>query len=293
MKINKTKKYVFLILLSFFVVSSAHAQLVPCGIGAGNANCTLCHLVIGFKNIYDYLLEILLVCTTVVIVAAGIMYMVSSGSKGMIEKAKSAFTYALTAMILALVAWLIINATLNALGYRNAGNWWTFTCDTTQSKSAGTLGAGGATLPGNQSGKVANLTGRGCAGVVQNAKEMVGMNYSQANRDGASSADCSSVAYRSYQAAGCNLPTGNSGAYYSMGKDFSSGQQSFLNAGDLLIRQGHVAMCLNDGCTQVTGARGDNKGTVGVNSGIYVKDSGHDIKTCSKVIKASDYCSGC
>ena len=118
--------------------------LVPC-----TDDCTLCHLVLGFKNIYDYLLTLLLVATTLVVVVAGVMYMVSSGNKGMLDKAKAALTYAITAMILALVAWLIINTTLNALGYNNAGNWWTFTCDTTQSAPQASTGAGGSTLPGN------------------------------------------------------------------------------------------------------------------------------------------------
>lgn len=152
---NKNKIFIKLFLLSclfifsFSFSSSAFAALVPCGVGAGNANCTLCHLVLGFKNIYDYLLSLLLAATTLVIVVAGVMYMVSSGAKGMIEKAKSALTYALTAMILALLAWLIINTVLNALGYNKSGSWWTFTCDTVQTVGPTTMGSGGATLPGN------------------------------------------------------------------------------------------------------------------------------------------------
>lgn len=284
---KKTKNKVFfklfflscLIIFSFSIVSSVFAQaLVPCGLD-GTANCTLCHLVIGFQNIYNYLLSILLVATTVVIVIAGVMYMVSSGNKEIIEKAKSAFLYALTAIILALTAWLIINTTLHALGYKNVGNWWTFTCDTTQSLPQ-TTGTSGATLPGSS-----NLTGTGCAGVVQNALSMVGYSYSQSNRMGASSADCSSVAYRAYSAAGCSLPNGSSEDYLSIGKNFSASQQTSLNAGDLLVYSGHVATCLNDGCTQVIGANSAK--------GIYTKDSGYDIKKATKVIKASDYCPNC
>lgn len=136
--------------------SAANAQsvpnggLVPCGLGSA-ADCTLCHLVLGFKNIYDYLLVLLLSATTLVVVVAGVMYMVSSGDKGMIDKAKSALTYAITAMILALVAWLIINATLSALGYTKVGSWYNFTCDTTQTQGP-TGGMGGGTLPGTGGG---------------------------------------------------------------------------------------------------------------------------------------------
>jgi hypothetical protein len=146
-----------LIIFSFSIVSNASAQaLVPCGLN-GTANCTLCHLVLGFKNIYDYLLTLLLTATTAVIVIAGIMYMISTGDKGMIDKAKSALTYALTAMILGLTAWLIINATLNALGYNASGSWWNFSCDTTQTQGP-TGGTGGGTLPGNNTSTGANKT---------------------------------------------------------------------------------------------------------------------------------------
>lgn len=132
--------------------------LVPC-----TDDCTLCHLVLGFKNIYDYLLVLLLSATTLVVVAAGVMYMVSSGDKGMIDKAKSALTYALTAMILALVAWLIINATLSALGYTKVGSWYNFTCDTTQTKGP-TGGTGGGTLPGTPGQNTGTPNGN-CGGI--------------------------------------------------------------------------------------------------------------------------------
>jgi hypothetical protein len=188
---NKYEIFFLLIILfsSFFVVRGVHAQLVPCGIGEGNADCTLCHLVIGFQNIYTYLLELLFVATTVTIVAAGIVYMVSSGSKALVEKAKSILVYALTAIILALTAWLIINATLNALGYKNAGNWWTFTCDTTQTKSNGNLSTG-VTLPGvggSQGAAVGSQTniakGDGTCGGIAVAQNSDQCNYTSAQLD--------------------------------------------------------------------------------------------------------------
>jgi hypothetical protein len=147
---NFLKSFIFscLLIFSFGLALNASATLVPCGVGAGNANCTLCHLVLGFKNIYDYLLYVILLPGTIlVVVIAGIMYMVSSGNKGLLERAKSALMYAITAMVLALLAWLIINTVLNALGYNKSGSWWTFTCDTTQTQGP-TGGTGGGTLPG-------------------------------------------------------------------------------------------------------------------------------------------------
>ena len=143
--------------------------LVPC-----TNNCTLCHLVLGFKNIYDYLLILLLSATTLVVVIAGVMYMVSSGDKGMIDKAKSALTYALTAMILALTAWLIINATLSALGYTKVGSWYNFTCDTAQTQGP-TGGTGVGTLPGT--GGTGGKTGYPSGGNASATAQDVIKNY--------------------------------------------------------------------------------------------------------------------
>lgn len=273
--------FIFLIFTFFICEKVLAAGLVPCGTSENPSPCTLCHLIIGFKNIFDYLLgTVLFPLFTLGIVISGVLYMVSSGNKSLVEKAKTAFTYSLMGAVVALTSWLLVNAVLSALGYKSVGNWWNYTCDTAQTQGPGTLGPGGATLPGTS-----DLTGKGCAGVVQNANAMVGWSYSKPNRMADGSADCSSVAYRSYSAAGCSLPQGNSDTYLSLGKNFSASQQSSLNAGDLLVYSGHVATCLNDGCTQVIGANSAN--------GIYTKDSGYDIKNAQKVVKASDYCSGC
>ena len=133
-------------------------------------------------NIMSYLRGIAGTIAVIFIIIGGIMYMVSSGSKGMIDRAKSALMYALTAMILALLAWLIINAILIALGYNNAGNWYTFTCDTTQTQGP-TGGTGGGTLPastgpggktGYPSGGNASATAQD---VIKNYMAMVGKTY--------------------------------------------------------------------------------------------------------------------
>ena len=114
--------------------------LVPCGLG-GAADCTLCHLVIGVNNIFNYLLyTILFPLFTLGIVISGVLYMVSRGSKPLIEKAKKAFTYSLAAALIALCSWLLVNAILHALGYKNAGGWSTYTCDTTQTSGPGNGG---------------------------------------------------------------------------------------------------------------------------------------------------------
>jgi cell wall-associated NlpC family hydrolase len=265
---------------SFFAANGVHAQLVPCGIGSGNSDCTLCHLVVGFKNIYDYLLTLLLVATTTVIVIAGVMYMVSSGDKGMIEKAKAAFTYALTAIVLALTAWLIINATLNALGFKNAGSWWTFTCDTTQ--TAPIASSGGATLPGGGTttgtGKGGGISGKGrdisvpqdgskLAQALEKYKGTIyvwGKNY--INSDGVLVADCSGFTQRIYQEVyGIDIP------HHAKDQATQAFDYSKMVNGTLLISSGHVGIYY-DG--SVYHSAGKGKDVRVANADYYIKSLG-------------------
>jgi cell wall-associated NlpC family hydrolase len=263
----KSFALVFLIVLSFCVVSSAFADaLVPCGL-EGAADCTLCHLVLGFKNIYDYFFTVLLAATTLVAVVAGVMYMVSSGDKGMIDKAKSALTYALTAMILALTAWLIINATLTALGYTKVDNRYTFTCDTTQTKGAtggsSATTAATATTATKATGSGGKITGTGMvtsgektlAQVAADLKEKtVYVDKLKSSKvgwvDGVFYGDCSSWAQEFYKEAYGIDPGGTT----TQMKENANGStdRSTLTAGDLLIVNGshgngtHAVIYLGD-----------------------------------------------
>jgi cell wall-associated NlpC family hydrolase len=223
--------------------------LVPC-----KNNCTLCHLVLGLKNIYDYLLTLLLAATTLVVVVAGVMYMVSSGDKGMIDKAKSALTYALTAMILGLTAWLIINATLSALGYTKVGSWWNFTCDTAQTQGP-TGGTGVGTLPGNNgTGKGGGITGKGSdiqvpqdgsklAQILEKEKSAIyawGGDPNSRNVNGNLNTDCSGWVQTIYKETyGVNIPRSSS----------EQGNQAFnysqLKNGTILESPGHVGIYYN------------------------------------------------
>jgi hypothetical protein len=259
MKKNKKNINTFLVLLFFFFVAAknVHAQLVPCGLN-GAADCTLCHLVIGFKGIYDYLLKLLLAASTMVIVIAGVMYMVSSGNKGMIDKAKSALTYALTAIILSLVAWLIINATLNALGYKNVGNWYTFTCDTTQTPPPA-ANSSGATLPASSSGGSSG-SGKTLAGTIYE----YGQKYYDSN--GILHTDCSGYAQERRIAAGLDDP--GRGTVDQM-KNAVAYDGSQLREGSLLFSSSsaspsgrHVAVYNGDGTVTHNSGKGKNVITV-------------------------------
>jgi len=137
--------------------------LVPCSTSVDSTPCTLCHLVVGFENIYKkFFLPLLFIAVIFFIVVAGVIYMVSSGNKALMDWAKKALTYSLTAFILFLCSWLIVNAILTALGY-NKGTWWTFECDTAQTQGTSTgaasqqPAAGGTSSPSGEAGTCQNI----------------------------------------------------------------------------------------------------------------------------------------
>jgi hypothetical protein len=122
------------------------AGIVPCG-GATDP-CTLCHLIIGIKNLIEWGKNILIVVTIVAIFISGIIYIVSTGSEKMITKAKELFTASLIGFAVTLGAWLIVNVTIlwvaNANPQLNIGvtSWNTFSCNTESSALAGSGGVG-------------------------------------------------------------------------------------------------------------------------------------------------------
>jgi hypothetical protein len=173
MKYKNFKKLFLLQILIFFgfffTINYASAALVPCGLN-GAADCTLCHIVIGFKNIFDWLMGLLFVTTMLVITISGVFYMVSTGSKTMMDKAKKALTYALTAFVIGMGCWLLINIIMTMVGFQNptGGNWWEFTCDTTQTQGAtpSTVSTGTGSGSGSTGTSKSAGTGNGTCGGV-------------------------------------------------------------------------------------------------------------------------------
>jgi hypothetical protein len=283
--------FIFLLLLLcfvFFTNQSVFAQddpggIVPCGKTAG---CTLCHLIIGFERIFKYLVEILFTVTMVFIVVAGVIYMVSGGSKSMMEKAKQAITLALTGFILFLCSWLLIGGVLTALGYKQVGSWWTFDCDTTQ--TTGPVSSGSSSSSSSSSSSAS--FGKGCAAVVQNINAMQGWQYTSKKlgnldkryTDGYG--DCSSTTERAYTRAGCKSPGSGSETIYNNAKPMTD--PSTIKAGDALVRMGHVGICLTDGCTQIMGA--STKGGIRPGSGSSMLNT-----PGVRIIRASDLCPDC
>jgi len=134
--LKKTNIFIIISVLVLFALlmgmKPAFADgLVPCGSSTNTDACTLCHLIVGFQNIFNFLKNLLLTATTMFIVVAGVLYMISTGNKNLMDWAKKAITYSLTGFILFLCSWLIVTVVLTALGYKKVGSWSTFTCETT------------------------------------------------------------------------------------------------------------------------------------------------------------------
>jgi hypothetical protein len=101
----KTKIFLTFILLLFPVVAFAQG-IVPCG-NSSQSPCTLCHLIVGIFNLITWGRNILLIITIVGIFFAGILYMISSGSK-LAEQAKKLLTSSIVGFVLVLTAWLVV-----------------------------------------------------------------------------------------------------------------------------------------------------------------------------------------
>ena len=240
--------YFILFGILFFSFQAAQAaSLVPCGTSENPQACTLCHLVIGFKNIFEYLIKVVLFpLFTLGIVIAGVLYMVSSGNKGLIEKAKTALTYSLAGAVIALTSWLLVNSVLHALGYKSVGNWWNYTCDTAPTSGAGTTGTGGSTVPPNTgvSGKGRDIQvpqdGSKLAEILQKEKGAVyvyGGDPNSRNGNGDLMTDCSGWVKTVWQETyGESIPRESK---YQGNEPYN---QSALVNGTILESNGHVGI---------------------------------------------------
>lgn len=250
--------------------------LVPC-----NNKCTLCHILIGMQNIFQYLMGLLFVATMFFVTLNGALMMVSAGSQKIIGQVKTALGYCWKGFLLFLICWVIITAILKTLGYRQLDNWWQFECDTTQ-----TEGPAPTKTDDKEKGR-GEFTGKGCRGIVANAEQMEGWTYSQPNRNQNGYSDCSSLVRRTYEAAGCTSPGNTTADMYPKATEI--GDRSSLRAGDAIIYPGHVMICKDDGCNQIIHASSGAGRVLTSNSSWAFRKYGNTLR----VLRASNYCKDC
>jgi len=152
--------------------STSASTLVPCGLneaysGGTTDVCTLCHLIIGIKNIVDWIVKIAITAALVGITIAGVMYIISAGSPGMMQTAKSFMTACIIGFALTLAAWLIVYLVMwiisakTDLGLGNSKKWNEFNCSTTSNASTGSTGGGSGSGGGSGGGTGEDGDGEG------------------------------------------------------------------------------------------------------------------------------------
>lgn len=124
-------------------------SIVPCGRNCNDGrtpynetqNCTLCHLLIMMKNIFDLMFAWMIIVSLVMLTIGGVMYLLSAGNPGTATFAKGILTKTLMGFGGFLVSWLLVYTLLvflsakpaNTLGIASGADWWRFTCDETTS----------------------------------------------------------------------------------------------------------------------------------------------------------------
>jgi hypothetical protein len=116
-------------------------HIVPCGRKTNDPGtdvnetqeCTLCHLFIMLKNVFDLMISLLIVAAILFITIGGIIYIVSAGNTNMTSLAKEIIKKTLIGFALMLAGWLLVYTLLVFLSAGNmlgsGGKWYEFNCD--------------------------------------------------------------------------------------------------------------------------------------------------------------------
>ena len=108
-----------LVLVVFLPTYALADSLVPCS----GADCDFDSLIELIKNIINFLLFSFAVPLAAISFAiAGVMILIAGGNTGQVEKAKEIFWNVLWGLIVALSAWLVVNAILIGLGANEIGS---------------------------------------------------------------------------------------------------------------------------------------------------------------------------
>ncbi|MGC9046592.1 MAG: pilin [Minisyncoccia bacterium] len=92
---------------------------------SASASCNVCDAIIVTQNIINQILvPLALSGATIMILVGGIMMMTSSGSEERLKKAKGILFNAIIGLVIALVAWVIVNEILHVLVDAPTASWW-------------------------------------------------------------------------------------------------------------------------------------------------------------------------
>lgn|GEM_PF-1260938 len=115
-----------------------NSGIVSCG-RPGQDMCTICDLIKGMNIVIQYLMKIAIGMALLAMGIGGVMYIVSAGDSGLIDKAKSTMKNAAVGFVIIFAGFLIINTTINYIGAKknaageatfgmNITSWGNFDC---------------------------------------------------------------------------------------------------------------------------------------------------------------------
>lgn len=109
-----------LVLFVVFVPVYVFADLVPCN--GTTVPCTFDKFIELIQKIVKFLLfDFAVPLAAISFAVAGVMILTAGGNTGQVEKAKEIFWNVLIGLIVALAAWLVVNAILIGLGAEELG----------------------------------------------------------------------------------------------------------------------------------------------------------------------------
>ncbi|MBI5816860.1 MAG: hypothetical protein HZB09_00325 [Candidatus Yonathbacteria bacterium] len=107
-----------LVLFAIFIPSYVFADLVPCN----GADCDFNDFIDLINNVINFLMfKFAVPLAAISFAIAGVMILTAGGNTGQVEKAKEIFWNVLIGLIVALAAWLVVNAILVGLGAKPLG----------------------------------------------------------------------------------------------------------------------------------------------------------------------------
>ena len=101
---------------------AAETSLVPCN----GLDCTFCHLLTLAKNVINFSLYYIAVPLVVIFIIYGGFVILTAGDKPeKVSDGRKIITSAIIGLLIALLAWLLIDTILQVIAGNNLqGNWW-------------------------------------------------------------------------------------------------------------------------------------------------------------------------
>ena len=111
-------------IISFLLYKTyaAETSLVPCQ----GLNCNFCHLITLAKNVLDFGIYYIAVPLVVIFTIYGGFVILTAGDKPeKVSDCRKMITSAVIGLLIALLAWLLIDTILQVIAGNNlTGNWW-------------------------------------------------------------------------------------------------------------------------------------------------------------------------